>query len=202
MLQNKKSRGGLIMLAAMVLLAIFAPLIATHDPSAFSLFDSRQAPSTHHFFGTTDQGNDIFSQVVWGARSSLLLGFGSAVVATLLATTLGIVAAYSGGWIDEIINFTTNVFLVIPTIPLLVVVSAYIKHKGNLSTILILGFTLWAFEARILRRAGAVAAQPRLRARSQGGRGVDLADRLRRADSEHGEPHRRRLRARVLRRAS
>jgi ABC-type dipeptide/oligopeptide/nickel transport system permease subunit len=151
MLGNNKSRGGLIILAAMVLLAIFAPLIATHDPSAFSLFDSRQSPSTHHFFGTTDQGNDIFSQVVWGSRSSLLLGFGSAVVATLLATTLGIVAAYSGGWIDEIINFTTNVFLVIPTIPLLVVVSAYIKHKGNLSTILILGFTLWAFEARILR---------------------------------------------------
>src|SRR3954471_16154113 len=151
LLSNPKSCGGLIVLLTMILIGVFAPLIATHDPSAFSLFDSRQSPSTHHFFGTTDQGNDIFSQVVWGTRSSLLLGFGSAVLATALATTLGIVAAYSGGWIDEIINFTTNVFLVIPTIPLLVVVSAYIKHKGNLSTILILGFTLWAFEARILR---------------------------------------------------
>src|SRR5690348_14279140 len=151
LLSNPKSCGGLIVLGAMILIGIFAPLIATHDPSAFSLFDSRQGPSTHHFFGTTDQGNDVFSQVIWGTRSSLLLGFGAAVLATLLATTLGIVAAYSGGWIDEIINFTTNVFLVIPTIPLLVVVSAYIKHKGNLSTILILGLTLWAFEARILR---------------------------------------------------
>src|SRR3954454_3748797 len=151
LLSNPKSCGGLIILLTMILIGVFAPLIATHDPSAFSLFDSRQSPSTHHFFGTTDQGNDVFSQVIWGTRSSLLLGFGAAVLATVLATTLGIVAAYSGGWIDEIINFTTNVFLVIPTIPLLVVVSAYVKHKGNLSTILILGLTLWAFEARILR---------------------------------------------------
>jgi peptide/nickel transport system permease protein len=151
LLSNPKSCGGLIVLTTMVLIGVFAPLIATHDPNAFSLFDSRQSPSMHHFFGTTDQGNDIFSQVVWGTRSSLLLGFGAAVLATALATTLGILAAYSGGWTDEVINFLTNVFLVIPTIPLLVVVSAYIKHKGNLSTILILGLTLWAFEARILR---------------------------------------------------
>src|SRR3954452_23925918 len=151
LLSNPKSCGGLLILGSMVLIGVFAPLIATHDPSAFSLLDSRQSPSMHHFFGTTDQGNDVFSQVIWGTRSSLLLGFGAAVLATILATTLGIVAAYSGGWIDEIINFTTNVFLVIPTIPLLVVVSSYIQHKGNLSTILILGLTLWAFEARILR---------------------------------------------------
>src|SRR4051812_33656572 len=151
LLSNPKSCGGLLILGSMVLIGVFAPLIATHDPSDFSLLDSKQAPSMHHFFGTTDQGNDIFSQVVWGARSSLLLGFGSAVVATVLAATLGILAAYSGGVVDEFINFLTNVFLVIPTIPLLVVVSSYIKHKGNLSTILILGLTLWAFEARILR---------------------------------------------------
>ena len=134
-----------------------------------------------------------------GAASSLLLGFGAAVLATLLATTLGIVAAYSGGWIDEIINFTTNVFLVIPTIPLLVVVSAYIQHKGNLSTILILGFTLWAFEARILR-GQALSLRNRdfvLAARVAGE--STLADRVRRADAEHGQPHRRRVRAGLLR---
>src|SRR3954452_15699594 len=122
LLSNPKSCGGLLILGSMVLIGVFAPLIATHDPSAFSLLDSKQAPSMHHFFGTTDQGNDIFSQVVWGARSSLLLGFGSAVLATVLAATLGILAAYSGGVVDEFINFLTNVFLVIPTIPLLVVV--------------------------------------------------------------------------------
>jgi peptide/nickel transport system permease protein len=69
----------------------------------------------------------------------------------VLATTLGILAAYAGGWVDEAINFVTNVFLVIPTIPLLVVVSAYLHSRGGVTMILILGLTLWAFEARILR---------------------------------------------------
>lgn len=150
LLSNPKSRGGLIVLTAVVLAAIFAPLIATHDPEAFSL-DTRQSPSWDHPFGTTDQGADVFSQVVLGARTSLILGVSAALVATVLATTLGILAAYAGGWIDDAINFLTNVFLVIPTIPLLVVVSAYLKSRGPLTMILILGLTLWAFEARILR---------------------------------------------------
>lgn len=151
LLSNPKSRGGLIVLAAMILVALFAPLIATHDPEAFSLLDSRQSPSWHHLFGTTDQGADVFSQVVIGARTSLILGVSAALLATVLATTLGILAAYAGGWLDDAINFLTNVFLVIPTIPLLVVVSAYLKSRGALTMILILGLTLWAFEARILR---------------------------------------------------
>jgi peptide/nickel transport system permease protein len=147
---NPKSRGGIIILATMILIAIFAPWIATHSPTAFSL-DSRQAPSFHHLFGTTDQGVDIFSQVVLGARNSLVLGAAAALLATALATVLGILAAYSGGVVDEVISFITSVFLVIPTIPLLVVVSAYLKEQGGIVMVLILGLTLWAFEARILR---------------------------------------------------
>jgi peptide/nickel transport system permease protein len=151
LLSNPKSRGGLIVLGTMILVALFAPLLATHDPNAFSLLDSRQAPSWNHPFGTTDQGADVFSQVVIGARTSLILGASAALLATVLATTLGILGAYAGGWIDEGVNFLTNVFLVIPTIPLLVVVSSYLHTRGTLTMILILGLTLWAFEARILR---------------------------------------------------
>jgi peptide/nickel transport system permease protein len=151
LLHNPKSCIGLIVIAGMVIVAIFAPLIATHDPTAFSLIDSKQPPSMHHFFGTTDQGNDVFSQVILGTRSSLFLGAAAATLATVLAASLGILAAYSGGWIDEVINFATNVFLVIPTIPLLIVASAYLRNRGATSMILILGLTLWAFEARILR---------------------------------------------------
>src|SRR6185369_11363475 len=130
---------------------VLAPWLATHDPTAYSLLDAKQSPSWNHFFGTTDQGTDIWSQVVWGTRNSLFLGAAAAGLATVLAATLGILAAYSGGWIDDLINFATNVFLVIPTIPLLIVASAYIKNRGATSMILILGLTLWAFEARILR---------------------------------------------------
>jgi peptide/nickel transport system permease protein len=151
LLHNPKSCIGLIVLGGMLVVAVFAPLIATHDPTAYSLLDAKQAPSLHHFFGTTDQGTDVFSQVILGTRNSLFLGAAAATLATVLAASLGILAAYSGGWIDDAINFATNVFLVIPTIPLLIVASAYLRNRGATSMILILGLTLWAFEARILR---------------------------------------------------
>ncbi|MDX6537187.1 MAG: peptide/nickel transport system ATP-binding protein [Gaiellales bacterium] len=151
LLANPKSLFGIVVIGVMILIAVFAPLLATHDPTAYSLLDAKQAPSWNHLFGTTDQGTDIWSQVVWGTRNSLILGAAAATLATVLAAGLGILAAYCGGWVDDLINFATNVFLVIPTIPLLVVASAYLKNRGAESMILILGLTLWAFEARILR---------------------------------------------------
>jgi peptide/nickel transport system permease protein len=135
----------------MVVVALIAPWISVSDPSAFNILATRQAPSWNHLFGTTDQGSDIFSQVVLGTRRSLILGAAAAVIATTLAASLGILAAYAGGIVDEVVNFLTNVFLVIPTIPLLVVISGYLKARGMTTMILVLGLTLWAFEARILR---------------------------------------------------
>jgi peptide/nickel transport system permease protein len=101
--------------------------------------------------GTTDQGSDIFSQVVLGARHSLLLGFAAALLATGLAATLGVTAAYAGGIVDDVINFFINVFLVIPAIPLLVVISGFSKNRGMWTMVIVLAAVLWAFEARILR---------------------------------------------------
>jgi peptide/nickel transport system permease protein len=145
LLKNPKSRVGLVMVAGMIVVALIAPLVSVDDPMAFSIFDARQAPSWHHLFGTTDQGSDIFSQVMLGARRSLFLGAASATLATVLAATLGILAAYSGGVVDELINFLTNVFLVIPTIPLLIVISSYLQSRNMWTMILVLGLTLWAF---------------------------------------------------------
>jgi peptide/nickel transport system permease protein len=151
LLENRKSRFGLVLIVFMVVVALIAPLISVKNPTDFNILAARQAPSWHHLFGTTDQGSDVFSQVVLGTRRSLILGASAALLATALAAVLGILAAYSGGIVDDIINFLTNIFLVVPTIPLLIVISAYIKSRGMLTMILVLGLTLWAFEARILR---------------------------------------------------
>ncbi len=151
LLSNPKSRFGLTLVGFVVLVALIAPWISVSNPTDFNILATRQAPSWHHLFGTTDQGSDIFSQVVLGARRSLILGLGAALLATTLATVLGVVGAYSGGVVDEVINFLTNIFLVIPTIPLLIVVSGYLKARGMGTMILVLGLSLWAFEARILR---------------------------------------------------
>ena len=96
LLANPKSRFGLTVITSMIVVGVFAPWIATHDPSAYSLLDAKQGPSLNHFFGTTDQGTDIFSQVVWGTRTSLFLGAAAAALATTLAACLGVLAAYCG----------------------------------------------------------------------------------------------------------
>jgi ABC-type dipeptide/oligopeptide/nickel transport system permease subunit len=151
LLRNPKSCTGLAMIAFVIVIALIAPLISVAHPNDFNILAARQAPSLHHLFGTTDQGSDIFSQVVVGARRSLLLGAGAAALATSLAAILGITAAYAGGIVDDVINFVINVFLTIPAIPLLVVASGYLKSRGMSTMMVVLAVVLWAFEARILR---------------------------------------------------
>ena len=151
LLGNPKSRLGIVMVAFMVVIAVIAPWISVSDPNAFSLLDARQAPSWHHLFGTTDQGSDIFSQVAVGARRSLLLGAAAGAIATAVAAVLGITAAYVGGIVDEVINLLTNVFLTIPAIPLLIVISGYLKARGLWTMVFVIAAVLWAFESRILR---------------------------------------------------
>jgi peptide/nickel transport system permease protein len=151
LLGNPKSRTGLAIVGFMVFVALIAPLISVAHPNDFNIDATRQAPSWHHLFGTTDQGSDVFSQVVVGARRSLLLGAFAGVLATVVAAVLGVTAAYMGGIVDEVVNFLTNVFLTIPPIPLLVVASAYLRNRGLGTMAVALALVLWAFEARILR---------------------------------------------------
>jgi len=150
-LRNPKSCTGLVMVVFVVVIALIAPLISVAHPNDFNLLDTRQSPSWHHLFGTTDQGSDIFSQVVLGARRSLLLGVAAGALATVVAAVLGITAALVGGIVDEVVNFLINVFLTIPAIPLLVVASGYLKSRGTETMVVVLAVVLWAFEARILR---------------------------------------------------
>ena len=151
LLRNPKACTGMAMLAFMVIIALIAPVISVAHPNDFNLLATRQAPSWNHLFGTTDQGSDIFSQVVLGARRSLLLGAAAGALATGIAAILGITAAYLGGIFDDVVNFLINVFLTIPAIPLLVVISGYLKNRGMETMIAVLAVVLWAFEARILR---------------------------------------------------
>lgn len=151
LLRNRKAQVGLFIFGSIALLAAIAPLIADPASATNFSFATRQAPSWHHLFGTTDQGSDVWAMVVVGARRSLMTGFLAAVLATTLAAVLGITAAYVGGIVDEVITLISNVALVIPTIPLLIDVTAFLHQRGMTMFVLIIGSTLWAFESRILR---------------------------------------------------
>jgi peptide/nickel transport system permease protein len=150
LLTNRQSMFGLVLLTVVVVSALFAPLIARNSPTEIVGLPG-QPPSRDFPFGTTDQGYDVFAQVVWGARNSLAIGASAAVISTFLAVFFGLLAAYSGGWIDDVINLFTNVFLVIPVLPLLIVLQTFVPSRGPVVMILILGATTWALEARVLR---------------------------------------------------
>jgi peptide/nickel transport system permease protein len=149
--RNPKARFGFLVVASMLVFGLVAPLVASSHPLDFSFLDARQSPSWHHLFGTTDQGIDVFSEVAWGARRSLALGAAAAAISTVLATTVGILGAYAGGVIDEVLSLITNVFFIIPAIPLLVDITAFLHQRGMLVMVVVLAVTLWAIEARILR---------------------------------------------------
>jgi peptide/nickel transport system permease protein len=150
LLANPKSRFGIILLAVIVVAVLAAPLLTSHaanEPDSLP----RQAPSWEYPLGTTDQGYNIFAQVLYGGRISLGVAALASVIAMTIAIALGLLAAYSGGWVDDVIVLLTNVFLVIPILPLLIVISSFLQSTGPSSMVLIIGFTSWAIETRILR---------------------------------------------------
>jgi peptide/nickel transport system permease protein len=149
-LTNRKAVFGLTLFSGIVILAILAPVLANHDPNGND-YEPRQSPSRHHVFGTTDYAQDLFSMVLYGARVSLLVGGGAAFIATAIATAFGLLAAYRPGPVDGIINMFTNIFLVIPLFPLLIVVSAFVPQRGGVVIMFMIGLTVWAGETRILR---------------------------------------------------
>ena len=151
LLKNPKGRVGLAIVLGMALLAVISPLVADPASATNFSFATRLAPTWHHLFGTTDQGEDVWAGVVVGARRSLATGFLVALLATGLATTLGITAAYVGGIVDDVISLVTSVVFVIPSVPLLIDVTAFLHQRGMTTMVLVIGFTIWALEARILR---------------------------------------------------
>jgi len=114
-------------------------------------FPLRAKPSAAHPLGTNHAGNDLLSQVLWGTRISLTIGLATGLFVTILSLTLALVSGYLGGIVDDVISFLTNVMLVIPGLPLMIVIAAYVTMKGVLPIVLILGLTGWPWPTRLLR---------------------------------------------------
>ncbi|WP_248704721.1 ABC transporter permease [Curtobacterium sp. MWU13-2055] len=122
------------------------------DPNGISS-DAYAPPSLDHLLGTTQTGQDVWTQVTVGIRGSIIIGFAVGILSTLLSAIFGILGAYIGGWVDEAVALFTNVFLVIPGLPLVIVIGNYVpvKARGLLLIALVLAITSWAGSARVLR---------------------------------------------------
>jgi peptide/nickel transport system permease protein len=147
---NKKAACGAVILLIFVILAIFPGQIAPYSPLADS-FGRSLGPSAHHLLGTTGNDQDIFSQLIWGTRETLIIALVSGALSTLLSMIMGIGAAYLGGLWDAGLNLITDILLVIPTIPLLIVILAYLPRNGLVSLIGVLVVTGYSYGARQLR---------------------------------------------------
>jgi len=146
---NRKALVGGILLLAMGALAILAPVISPGDPSAI-VARPRLPPSSEFWFGTTSAGQDVFAQTIWGARVSLTAGLLVGILTTILGALIGMAGGYFGGKVDDTLSLVINVFLIMPSLPLLITLAAFLP-TGALTIILVLSITGWAWPARVLR---------------------------------------------------
>jgi peptide/nickel transport system permease protein len=148
-----KAKVGAVILGFFVLAAIIGPLVTPYDPSYQNPSPalSMAAPSAAHLLGTTQTGQDVLSQLLVGIRLTLELAVIVGVVATALSVIVGVAAAFLGGIWDELLSLVSNVFLVIPSLPLLIILLGYLPQKGQLATIAVLSVLGWPWGARVIR---------------------------------------------------
>ena len=149
-LRNKKLVIGLSVVLLFLALAIIGPFLTDAEPFEFG-YPTGQPPSSEHWLGTTLPGQDVFSQFVYGLRASFVVGALGACIASLIGMVVGFVSGYRGGAIDELLSMLTNIVLVIPTLAVLIIVSAYLSLKGLVPEAVLIGVTAWPWAARAIR---------------------------------------------------
>ncbi|MCI1665590.1 MAG: ABC transporter permease [Atopobiaceae bacterium] len=135
---------------ALVLVAIFAPLLAPYDPDAQTLTNMLQPPSVAHPFGTDEYGRDILSRIIYGCRVSLSVGIVSQVIALAIGFFAGVAAGYFGGKIDAVISFVIQVFSSFPFL-LFAIVVMFVLGPGLVNLYVALGLLGWTSTARLIR---------------------------------------------------
>lgn len=151
-LGNRKATAGAVILLIVVFVAVFPGLIAPDNPQATS-YPANLGPSSAHLLGTTSIGQDVFSQLIFSTRLTLVVTLVVSAIATFISMMIGVTAAYLGGVVDRVLTVITDVFLIIPVLPLLILLAAYLS-PGVTSLIIVLTITSWAFQARQLRSQG------------------------------------------------
>ncbi|MBN2794306.1 MAG: ABC transporter permease [Clostridia bacterium] len=150
-IKNKMGRIGMIIFMIFVMVALVGPVIVQYDPQDFGeKEDVLQPPSLTHFLGTDDLGRDVFKAIVAGSRVSLIVGIMATLISMVIGTSLGITSGYFGGRIDDFLMRLTDIFLVLPWLPLMLVLAALLG-ASIWNIILVIGVTGWAGTARIVR---------------------------------------------------
>jgi len=148
--RDKKIFVSLAIIATLLLVAIVGPMLRDYGPNDY-IGPPMQAPSSEYWFGTTTFGQDVFVQFVHGVGATFFVGLLGGGLAAIVGMTVGFVAGYRGGLVDEVLNMLTNVVLVIPTLMVLIVIVAYVDARGLLIEAVFIGLTSWPWAARAIR---------------------------------------------------
>ena len=141
---------GLVIVGFFIALAIFGPIADHADPGAIT--SARlQPPSWQHLLGTTQQGQDVLTQLIDGTRVSMEIGFAAGLLTTVWSLLVGVTGGYLSGVGSELLSMFANVFLVLPGLPLVVIMASYLPHSGSLGIIIVITVTGWAWGARVVR---------------------------------------------------
>jgi len=150
--RSPKAAVGLAIFGVFCVLAAVPQLFTSvRDPLACCAFDPRLPPSTDHLLGTTQLGQDIWAQLVYGTRQSLVIALVAGLFATVLSVLIGVSAAYLGGVADDILTMITNIFLILPTFPLIIIFATYAGSRSLVVVVVVLVVTGWSYGANQLR---------------------------------------------------
>lgn len=134
-----------------ILLAATAPYVSPHDPKKMYWGNEKKPPSSQFLLGTDELGRDVLSQIIWGARTSLMVGIGAVGLLVFIGVIIGCVSGYFGGWVDELLMRFTDIMLTVPTLFLIILMASIFKSRGMGIIILVIGITGWPQIARITR---------------------------------------------------
>jgi len=141
---------GTLIVSTVIIMSAFASVIAENDPKK-RVARGHQPPSAELLLGSTRSGKDVFSQVLHGGQVSLMVAFGAALITITIAICVGVSAGYFGGRVDEFLMSLTNIILVFPQLPLLIILAAFLGQVGPVVIALIIGLSSWAWGARVIR---------------------------------------------------
>jgi peptide/nickel transport system permease protein len=152
--RDRFARTGFIIYGVMLLIAIFAPLIAPHDPTQVmeidGIWQTNKEPGGDYLLGTTNVGRDIFSQLIYGTRPALYVGFSAALCTVVIGTLVGLIAGYYGGWVDLVMMRITDVAFGIPFTPFVIVLVAFLS-PSIWNIVLAMALLFWRDTARVVR---------------------------------------------------
>lgn len=141
---------GFTVFTAVLLLVLFYPIFDDTPPLRMQgmMFEE---PGPEHLLGTDNFGRDVMAELVAGTRTSMTIGLLAGTIATVIGLTVGLLAGYLGGWLDNALSAVTNIFIVIPTFVILVLISVSISSRNFMTTAVVIGITSWPWTARSVR---------------------------------------------------